>query len=181
MDSSTKLGLGAAAIAVVLLVMAAFSTSWIIGENYGIQSRVGLRNVESCTSLDESETTCVSVSLSEWSQSKYAPQGLSTFVTLGSLSFVVALVTAAFMLILLGYGGLRKTPRWPVHPGSISLLLSIGLLVIGVLTLALHPFKTAGWGTGIGFMMLGGGDVAALIASLFLGRSVPMTEDEWFE
>ena len=177
MDSSGKVGLAAAAIAAVLLVLAAFSQSWLIGENYGIKSKVGLRSVDICAE----ESPCENVALSTWSESEYAPKGLSTFTTLGTLSFYTALITAFFMLVLLGYGALGKVPRWPVHPGSISLLLSIGLLIIGVLTLALHPFKSAGWGTGPGFMMLGGGDVAALVAALFLGRSVPMGEDEWFE
>lgn len=177
MDSGTKLGLGAASLAAVLLVMAAFSNSWLIGENFGIKSKVGLRNVDSC----EGGSDCVSVDLSTWAESPYAPDGLSTFITLGTSSFYLSLVTAALMVVLLGYGAARKTPRWPIHPGSISLLLSIALLVVGVLTLALHPFKNAGWGTGPGFLLLGGGDVAALIAALFLGRSVAISEDEWFE
>tara|TARA_R110002096_G_scaffold434832_1_gene658158 strand:- start:165201 stop:165734 length:534 start_codon:yes stop_codon:yes gene_type:complete len=177
MDSTTKLGLGAAAIAAVLLIMSAFSTSWLIGSNYGIKSKVGLKSVDIC--VDES--SCETVALSTWAKSDYAPDGLSTYITLGTLSFFTSLITAGFMLVLLGYGVSKKVPHWPVHPGSIALLLSIALLIVGVLTLALHPFKTAGWGTGPGFMMLGGGDVAALIAALFLGRSVPESEDDWFE
>ncbi len=177
MEANTKIGMGAAALAAVLLVVAAFSNSWLIGENYGITSNVGLRTVETCPAAD----TCQSVALSTWSESPFAPDGLSTFITLATVSFVAALLTALFMLILLGYSIRQVAPRWPVHPGSISLLLSIVLLVIGVLTLALHPFKAAGWGTGPGFMILGGGDVAALIAALFLGRTVPLDEDDWFE
>ncbi len=177
MDSTTKLGLGAAALAAVLLVMAAFSSAWLIGENYEITSKVGLRSVDICAN----ESSCERVDLSTWAESPYAPKGLSTYITLGTISFFTALITAGFMLVLLGYGISKKAPRWPVHPGSISLLLSIVLLVVGVLTLALHPFKSAGWGTGPGFMMLGGGDVAALVAALFLGRSLPTDEDDWFE
>jgi len=177
MDSTTKLGLGAAVVATVLLVMAAFSSSWLIGENYGIKSEVGLRSVNICAD----ESNCENVDLSTWAESPYAPKGLSTYITLGTISFFAALLTAGFMLVLLGYGVRGKAPRWPVHPGSMALLLSIALLIVGVLTLALHPFKSAGWGTGPGFMMLGGGDVAALVAALFLGRSVPTSEDEWFE
>lgn len=177
MDSRGKMGLAAAAIGAVLLVMAAFSQSWLIGENYGIKSKVGLRSVDICAE----EVPCENVALSTWAEGSYAPKGLSTYLTLGSISFYTALITAFFMLVLLVYGALGKVPHWPIHPGSISLLLSIGLLLVGVLTLALHPFKSAGWGTGPGFMMLGGGDVAALVAALFLGRSVPMGEDDWFE
>lgn len=176
MDSRSKIGLAAAAIAAALLVMAAFSNSWLIGQDHETY-RVGLHSVSIC--VDDS--SCESVSLSDWSESAFAPKGLSTYIALGSVSFFAALLTAFFMLVLLGYGAAGKVPRWPVHPGSIALLLSIGLLLVGVLTLALHPFKSAGWGTGPGFMMLGGGDVAALVAALFLGRSVPVSEDEWFE
>ena len=177
MDSGARLGLGAAALAAVLLVMAAFSNSWLIGENFGIKSAVGLRSVDSC----EDGSGCVSVTLSDWAESPYAPDGLSTYITLGTISFFTALVTALLMLVLLGYGAAKKAPRWPIHPGSISLLLSLALLIVGVLTLALHPFKTAGWGTGPGFLLLGGGDVAALVAALFLGRSVAISEEEWVE
>ncbi|MCP4447283.1 MAG: hypothetical protein GY811_18330 [Myxococcales bacterium] len=177
MDSGTKLGLGAAAVATVLLVIAALSNSWLIGINGDITSKVGLRNVEIC--IDES--SCESVALATWAESPYAPKGLSTFIALGTTSLFLAFLTAGFMLVLLAYAAAKKAPRWPVHPGSIALLLSIALLVVGVLTLALHPFKAAGWGTGPGFMMLGGGDVAALIAALFLGRSAPVSEDDWFE
>jgi hypothetical protein len=60
-------------------------------------------------------------------------------------------------------------------------LLSLALLIVGVLTLAMHPFKSAGWGTGPGFMLLAGGDVAALLAALMLGRSEDRDVDDWFE
>jgi len=180
-DNSVKTGLGAAALAAVLLIMAAFSHSWLIGNDFGIEARVGLRTVDSCETETDGDTDCESVALSSWADSAYAPKGLGTYITLATLSFFTSLATAFFMLILLGYGALKKAPRWPVHPGSISLILSMALLVVGVLTLALHPFKTTGWGTGPGFLLLGAGDVAALVAALFLGRSVPVTEEEWFE
>lgn len=176
MDKGKITGFVAAAVAVALLLLAAFSNSWLIGRNYDIESKVGLRSVDTC--VDE---TCTRVSLSDWSQSAYAPDGLSTFRTLGMISFVLALGSVAAMLMLLAYRARGKPPNWPVHPGSIGLLLSISLLMLGVLTLALHPFKSSGWSTGPGFMLLAGGDVAALLAALILGRSEEPTVDNWFE
>lgn len=177
MERRKLIGLVGAGLAAALLVIAAFSNSWIIGENYGIRSNVGLRTVDICPE----EGICVTVSLSTWSQSVSAPKGLSTYQTLGMISFVLALTLALSLLVLVGYGLANKIPYWPVHPGSLALLLSIALLVVGVLTLALHPFKTAGWGTGPGFMVLAAGDIGALAAGLILGRSAPAREEDWFE
>ncbi len=177
MEKQTQIGLLCAAIAAVLLVFAAFSTSWVKGQQGGIESKVGLRSVDIC--VDGSE--CTTVSFSEWEKSAFAPPNFQRFITLGFLSFLLCLATAFFLVILVLSTALRKNARWPVHPGSITLLLTIGLLIIGVITLALHPFKSAGWGTGPGFMILGAGDIAALAASLILGRSAPLHEDDWFE
>ena len=177
MDKRKVTGLVAAVLAVALLLLAAFSSSWLIGNNYGIKSKVGLRTVDTCSG----DTSCETVSLSDWAKSPYAPDQLSTYNTLSHISFFLALTTAAVMLVLLAYGVSGKQPSWPVHPGSIGLLLSISLLIFGVLTLSLHPFKSAGWGTGPGFMLLAGGDVAALLAALMLGRSEEPSIDDWFE
>jgi hypothetical protein len=177
MDKRKLTGLIGAGVAAILLLLAAFSNTWLIGNNYGIKSKVGLRSVDICTE----EEACERVSLSEWAKSSYAPKGLSTFNTLGMISFLLALTTVGAMLVLLGYGAMGKTPYLPVHPGTIALLLSIALLIVGVLTLAMHPFKSAGWGTGPGFMLLAGGDVAALLAGLMLGRSEETSVDDWFE
>ena len=177
MDKRKLTGLISASVAIVMLLLAAFSTSWLIGNDYGIVSRVGLLSVETCPESD----SCDTVSLSEWAESIYAPEGLSTYNTLAMISFVTALATVASMLALLFFATRTRSPRWAVHPGSVGLLLSIGLLVIGVVTLALHPFKSSGWGTGPGFMLLAGGDVAALLAALMLGRSEEPSVDDWFE
>jgi hypothetical protein len=178
MEKRQLTGLISAGLALVLLSLAAFSTSWLIGTNYGVKSKVGLRSVDTCPEPDN----CGSTSLSEWADSPYAPDGLSTYKTLATISFVLALATAAAMLALLAFVATRKKAiAWPVHPGSVGLLLSIALLFVGVATLALHPFKSAGWGTGPGFMLLAGGDVAALLAALMLGRSEEPSIDDWFE
>jgi hypothetical protein len=177
MDKRKLTGLVAASVGLVMLLLAAFSTSWLVGNNYGVKSNVGLRSVDSCQPQGE----CVRLSLSDWADSPYAPDGLSTYNTLAAVSFVLALVTASAMLALLFYATRKRQPRWPVHPGSVALVLSIALLLLGVLTLALHPFKEAGWGTGPGFMLLAAGDVAALLAALMLGRSEEPSIDDWFE
>lgn len=177
MDKQTLTGLICAGIAAALLILAAFSSSWIKGRHFDIESRVGLRSVDIC--VDGSD--CNEVSLSEWEKSSTAPAGLGRFVVLGQLSFYLCLACAAFLLILLGYSALGKVPSWPIHPGSLTLLLTVALLVVGVATLAMHPFKDAGWGTGPGFLILAAGDIGALAASLILGRSVPHDEDSWFE
>lgn len=177
MDKRKLIGLVSAALAAALLVFAAFSNSWIIGEDYGTRYDVGLRSVDICVE----NSSCSNVTLESWSKSAFAPKGLSTFQTLGMISLVLALALALSMLVLIGYGVADRVPYWPVHPGSLALLLSVSVLVVGVLTLALHPFKTTGWGTGPGFLVLAAGDVAALAAALILGRSQPASEEDWFE
>ncbi len=177
MDNRKLLGLVSSGLAAALLAFAAFSNSWIIGNNYEIRSEVGLRSVNICAE----HSSCEKVSLDSWSKSAFAPKGLGTFQTLGMISFGLALALSLLMAVLLFYGISKKTPYWPIHPGSLALLLSISLLIVGVLTLALHPFKTAGWGTGPGFMLLAAGDVLALAAALILGRSEAKTEENWFE
>ena len=178
MEHRKLIGLVSAALAAGLLVFAAFSNAWIIGEDYdGTRSNVGLRSVDICVE----GSSCTNVSLESWSKSAFAPKGLSTFQTLGTISLGLSFALALSMLILIGYGVADKVPYWPVHPGSLALLLSVGVLVVGVLTLALHPFKTSGWGTGPGFLVLAAGDVAALAAALILGKSEPAREEDWFE
>jgi hypothetical protein len=177
MEKQKLISLGAGVIAIILLVGAAFSSSWIIGRGDGIESKVGLRAVHVCSEGSD----CAKVDFEEWSQSAYAPKGLSTFRTLGSISFYLSLATAAALAIAIAFAAMKRTPHLPMHPATLSLLLTIALLFVGVATLALHPFKSSGWGTGPGFVILAGGDVAALIASLYLGRSGPIDEDAWFE
>ena len=177
MEKQWLTGLICAGIGALLLVLAAFSSTWIKGKHYDIESRVGLQSIDTCVSGSE----CDTVSLSDWQASSSAPKGLGTFIALGMVTFYLCLFTAFLLLVLLGYSVSGKTPHWPVHPGSLVLLLSIALLIAGVLTLALHPFKVAGWGTGPGFLILGAGDMCALFGSLILGRSAPLDEDEWFE
>ncbi len=166
-----------AGIGAILLVLAAFSSSWIKGKHFDIESKVGLQSIDICVAGSD----CESVSLRDWQESSFAPPGMGTYITLGTGAFYLCLFTAFLLLVLLAYSVGGKTPHWPVHPGSLTLLLSVALLIVGVLTLALHPFKVAGWGTGPGFLILGAGDVCALFGSLILGRSAPLNEDDWFE
>ena len=59
MDKRRLTGLIAAGLALILLLLAAFSNSWIIGENYDIKSKVGLRSVSICAD----DSSCESVTL----------------------------------------------------------------------------------------------------------------------
>lgn len=178
MNERKAIGLAAGALAVGMLIAAFFSQSWISGLTFGTEHNVGLRSVELC---DTEGGVCESIALTTWNESDYAPEGLSRYILLGRLSGGACLLTSAFLLALLAYAGMRKTPRWPVHPGTATILCSIALLFLGVLTLALHPFKATGWGTGPGFLLLAAGDISALVGGLFLGRSEPMSEDDWFQ
>ena len=177
MDRQKLIGVACAALAILLLTLAAFSHSWITGRSFDIESKVGLRAVDICTE----GAPCEQVSLKEWGESSFAPKGLSTYRVLGGISFWLALATAFALLLSAGFALRGSVPDLPMHPASAALLLTIALLIVGVLTLALHPFKQAGWGTGPGFLLLAGGDVLALAAALLLGRSGPFPEDEWFD
>lgn len=177
MEKQKMIGLASAGIAIVFLVLAAFSNSWVVGHEYNAEIKVGLRSVEVCT-----QSGCETESMAQWSKGWTNPGEIGTFVTLGAISFWLALVTALTLVVLVGFTLAKSLPPLPMHPGTLALLLSVALLLVGVLTLSLHPFKHVGWGTGPGFMLMAAGDVGALIGGLFLGRSSSASDDEeWFE
>ena len=175
-------GIGIAVAAAVVIVIGAFHPTWVTGRDFGIQSDVGLRSIRICQDVqpnaDElAERSCESVTFAEWGDSAFAPKGFGTFRTLCLIAFFSGLATAVMLLLCAGLSGADKWVHWFIQPSSAVILLSMGTGLAAVLALAMNPFTRAGWGTGPGFLIMGGGATGGLLAGIMLGRLKPPDED----
>ena len=173
MDQRTG-GLLAAIAGAVLLVAGALSSAWVVGEDYGIRSRLGLLSLEVCGEAE----SCERVGLDELASGPSAPERMGRYrgfalgtLVAGMLAAVAALVTAGFALA-------RRFVERGIQPSSLALIFSALALIAAVLTLSSQPYR--GWGTGSGFMMFGLGAAAALLGAILLGRlRAPVGDDEF--
>jgi VIT1/CCC1 family predicted Fe2+/Mn2+ transporter len=194
-DSRPILHIAVGAVSVALILFASFSNHWIDGANatfldMPIDAKVGLRSLTICDDLDcetvDHKEVLVEIEKSkEWVPPEEQAQNdiyshYGRFVSVAAATFWIALATSAVALLCLILAFAGKKPYWPISPYSLALLLCAALLVMSTLTLALHPFKAAGWGTGYGFLIAGAGLLGTLFSMLMLGRTRP-DDVEWLE
>jgi hypothetical protein len=178
------IGLVAGAAGVAALVIGLFSNHWVIGNEYGIDTHVGLRELELCQvvqpDLDEAGVgVCSTVSHGDIANSPSAIDGFNTFSMVAQITFYTGLVCAGILLLVMALTLARKFPSRGIAPSSLGIVLSFGTLILIAITLAIHPWKQVGWGTGYSIMIAGGGAVACLFAAIMLGRARPRVDDSW--
>ncbi len=178
------LGLVAGAAGIAALLVGLFSNHWVQGQNFGIDTYVGLRSETLCQVVqpdpgEPGETSCSTVSFDEMANSPSAIDGFDTFSLLASATFYAGLTCCAMILLVMLLAVAKKFPNLPIAPSTLGIVLSFGSVIMIALVLALHPWKKVGWGTGWSIMVAGGGAAACLLAGILLGRMRPPVDDSW--
>jgi hypothetical protein len=171
---------GLAGIAALLFGLQ--STQWVVGTDYGIQTHVGLRVMELCQEVQPAaespgEEACSRISHDDIAQSPSNRDGFETFALVSLITFVAGLSAAALLLLVVLLAVLGRFPDLPVSPSTLAILASFATLVLVAITLAIHPWKDIGWGTGYAIYLAGGGAAGCLFASVILGQLRPSVQD----
>jgi hypothetical protein len=177
-------GLVAGALGVAGLLWGLLSNHWVVGKDAGIESHVGLRSIELCQMVRPDlslpgERACSRVSHTEILGSPSAIDGFETFSIVSRITLYAGLACAAVILLLLVLGALGRTPDLPIAPSTLGIVLSAGTILLIAITLAIHPWKSIGWGTGYSIMVSGAGSTACLLAAILLGRVLRPVNDDW--
>jgi hypothetical protein len=179
-----RVGVAAAAIGVAALVVGLLSKRWVVGTDFGIETHVGLHSMEQCQVVqpDPSEPgtlACGTLPLSEIANTPSAIEGFDTFSLVARATFYTGLACAGMAVLIALFAMARRFPSFFIAPSTLGILLSFATLVLMAITLAVHPWKRIGWGTGNSYMLAGGGAILCLIASITLGRLRPPASDDF--
>lgn len=174
--------IGLAGIAALLAGLQ--SVRWVVGTDFGIETHVGLRAMELCQDVQAEdggpgEEACSRVSHADIAKGPSRLPGFETFSLVSRITFVVGLAAAGLVLLVILLALLARYPSFGVSPSTLAILASVGSLVLVALTLAIHPWKEIGWGTGYAIYLAGGGAAACLFASIVLGQLRPPVQDTW--
>jgi len=176
------IGAVAGVAGIAMLVFALFSSHWVVGQDYGIETRVGLRSIDLCQPVQQQldgpeKMDCSSISHAEIARSPSKLDGFETFSLVAALLFYLGLVCATLQLAITVLSSTKIFLHLPVRPTTMGILVSFSTLLLVATTLAIHPWKAVGWGTGYAVLLGGTGAIACLFASITLGRIQPPDED----
>lgn len=182
--SKLVLGLVAGAAGIAALLVGLFSTDWVVGSDFGIETHVGLRALRQCQVVQPDlsqpgESICSTISYDDIANSPSAIDGFDTFSLLAQATFYVGLACCAMLLLVMVLAVAKKYPNLPIAPSTLGIVLSFGSVIMVALVLALHPWKKTGWGTGWSMMVAGGGAAGCLLAAILLGHLRPPVDDSW--
>jgi hypothetical protein len=178
------LGVTAGILGIAALLLGLQSKQWVVGTDYGIETHVGLRVMELCQVVtpDEDkpgEEVCSTVSHGDIAKSAAKYDGFDTFSLFALLTFYAGLASVAVLLVVMLLALIGRFPSTTIAPSTLAIMLSfLTLLLIGA-TLAIHPWKEIGWGTGYSIFLAGGGATGCLASAILLGRLRPPAQDSW--
>ena len=178
-----RVGVAAAVIGVAALMFGLFSKRWVVGTDFGIETHVGLHSMEQCqlVQVDASEPgslACGTLPLSEIANTPSAIEGFDTFSLVARGTFYTGLACGAIALLLALLALANRFPSTFIAPSTLGILSSFATLVLMAITLAVHPWKKIGWGTGNSYILAGAGAILCLVASIALGRlRSPVSDD----
>jgi hypothetical protein len=178
------LGIATATLGVVLVVLGVLSRDWVHGIDLGIESHLGLQELELCQMV-EPETgvrvrSCETVALDAIGEGQFVPDGFARFHTLAIIAFWAGLAAAFLCLVCVVLGVLDRPLDLPVHPTTLAILASATALMVGGITLTLNPYsKLVGWGSGRGFVLYGIGTALGLFGAIVLGQNRRLPLSEW--
>lgn len=176
-------GIAAAALGALALVVGLYSKRWVVGTDFGIETHVGLHSMEQCQVVqpDPAEPgtlACGTLPLAEIANTPSAIEGFDTFSLVARATYYTGLACAGVAVLLALLALANRFPSFIISPSTLGILLSFGTLVLMAITLAVHPWKRIGWGTGNSYMLAGGGAILCLFASIMLGRlRSPVADD----
>jgi hypothetical protein len=176
-------GVSAGIVGIALLLFGLQSRQWVVGTDYGTETHVGLRAMEQCQIVEpkenETERLCSTFSHGDIARSASKYDGFDTFSLVSTLTFYTGLVAVAVVLVVILLALLGRYPGTAIAPSTLGILLSAATLLLVVATVAIHPWRQIGWGTGYSIFLAGGGATACLAASILLGRLRPPVQDSW--
>ena len=178
-----RVGVIAAVIGAAVLVVGLLSKRWVVGTDYGIETHVGLHSMEQCQLVqpDVSQPgtmACGTLPLSEIANTPSAIDGFDTFSLVARGTFYTGLACSAIAVLLALLALAGRFPSFFISPSTLGILLSFATLILMAITLAVHPWKKVGWGTGNSYMLAGGGAILCLVGAIALGRlKSPVSDD----
>lgn len=178
------LGVAAAAAAIALILLGDLSRDWLRGIDHGIESRLGLREIELCQMVEpvpgDAVQSCETVPLAAIAGSRFAPEGFDRFRTLATATHWAGVAAIALLAIALALGVANRAVDLFVHPTTLAILASATALVLGGLVLALNPYSgLVGWGSGRGFVFYGVGAGLGVFGAILLGQSRALPPSEF--
>jgi hypothetical protein len=178
------LGVGAGILGIAALLLGLQSKQWVVGTDFGIETHVGLRVMELCQvvqpELDKpDEEECSTISHGDIAQSPSKLDGFDTFSLVSQITFYWGLVTVGVLLLVILMALVGRFPDTAIAPSTVAILLSFGTVLLVAATLAIHPWKEIGWGTGYAIFLAGGGASGCLLSAILLGRLRPRVRDSW--
>jgi len=173
---------GLVGIAALLLGLETFH--WVVGSDFGIDTHVGLRVMELCQEVrpdtdQPAERVCGTISHDEIARSPSKRDGFETFSWFANITFYTGLVGIVILLVVMLFALAGRYPKSGIAPSTLAILGNIATMVLIVTTLAIHPWKDLGWGTGYSIFLAGGGGSACLFSAIVLGRLRPPARDDW--
>jgi hypothetical protein len=177
-------GVGAGVLGIAALLLGLQSKQWVVGTDFGIETHVGLRVMELCQVVrpepeGPGEEVCSTISHGDIAQSASKRDGFDTFSLVSRITFYAGLATVGVLLIVILLALIGRFPNFGMAPSTLAILLSFATTLLVVATLAIHPWKEIGWGTGYSIFLAGGGAAGCLLSSILLGRLRPPVEDAW--
>src|SRR5688572_23613960 len=122
---------------------------------------------------------CGTTPLGEIANTPSAIEGFDTFSLVARATFYTGLACAAISVLLALLALARHFPSFFIAPSTLGILLSFATLILMAITLAVHPWKKIGWGTGNSYMLTGAGAILCLVAAIALGRLRSPVEDNF--
>jgi hypothetical protein len=171
--SQRVIGIGFGVLAIVLLVFAPLSRSWLVSPNRSDAAGFGLRIAWTCE-LDSDDCRETSNSgyverLQEASEGVgFSTRASSLFAPIGWITFITCLAAAATLAMAVGLAVARKQPQLPIAPTSVTILSVVIALIAGCLFLAMRPDTSVG--PGWAFWAFGAGCVLGFLGAHTLNK-----------
>lgn len=175
-------GVGAGVLGIAALLLGLQSKQWVVGTDFGIETHVGLRVMELCQEVRPApdgpdEEVCATLSHDDIARSASKQDGFETFSLVSHITFYAGLATVGVLLIVILLALIGRFPNFGIAPSTLAILLSFATTLLVAVTLAIHPWKEIGWGTGYSIFLAGFGAAGCLLSSILLGRLRPPVED----
>lgn len=166
-------GVVVAGLAGGLILVAAFTNSWLTAGLEGMELNVGLRNAELCVG-----GACSDVPIAEAFHGK-----LKAYKTAALITFGLCLLAGISLLLAAGLAASDRFRLGPIAPSSAGLVFSgLALMTAFYALLKFYGDTKGAMGLGYSFYLFGAGVIAAVVGCLQLGKAaVEGADDQWWD